>query len=70
MQVNDLTKILKKEHQGKWVVYSPSQGAIFSAASSMKRAIAEAKNISCKDKRLLRVPLFNQVLIPSKRLHS
>jgi len=64
MQVVDLTKILKKEHEGKWIVYSPSSLEIFSFDEDPQKAIENAKNVRATDKSLLRVLPFDQNLAP------
>ncbi|KAB2842632.1 hypothetical protein F9K50_01620 [bacterium] len=64
MKEIDLTKIIKEEHQGKWVVYSPSQLKVFSSETDPKKALKEAKDIPCEDKTLLHVLPFDHVFAP------
>lgn len=65
MEAIDLTKILKEEHQGKWVVYSPSKLEIFAFDEDPIKAAEKAKKIPGDgDRRLMKVLPYNQTFAP------
>lgn len=61
---NDLTKILKKEHQGKWILYSPSQMIVVAYDTHLKKAVDKAKSSPIRDLILHKVIPFDAVLAP------
>jgi hypothetical protein len=65
MEAIDLTNLIKEEHQGKWVVYSPSKMKIFAFDNDPVRAAKKAKEFNKEgDLRLTKILPFDQAFCP------
>lgn len=65
----NLTKILKEEHQNKWVLYSPSEMKVIAYDQDLEKAINKGKSSLVKDLILHKVIPFDTVLAPSLSTH-
>ena len=61
----DLTKILKPEHQNKWVLYSPSKMEVVACDKDLEKTINKAKSSNINDLVLHKVLPFDAAFAPS-----
>lgn len=64
MEVIELTKFLKDEHQGKWIAYSPDEERIYAYDQDLKRLVEKIKEIGGRNLTIQKVLDFDKSFAP------
>ena len=64
MEAVDLTKLLKREYEGQWILYSPASGEVYACEAELKDIVTKAKTLEIEDLQIQKVLPHDESFAP------